>query len=79
MASLANDGLPTRLGFNVLNTEERRARTDTRTGWADRPRPFWAQFWLSLLDGSSLALWIIGPSIVGFGRRYLRDQVEGSL
>jgi hypothetical protein len=84
MASLANGGLPTHLGFHVLHTEERGARTDTRTGWAGRHGlavlglsglnfdPICST--LHLLHFGSLA-----PSIVGFGRRYLCNQVEGSL
>jgi hypothetical protein len=39
MASLANGGFPTRLGFHLLSIEERVVRTIARKGWADRPGP----------------------------------------
>jgi hypothetical protein len=44
---LANGGLPLRLGFHELNTEERAARTDAKPGWAGPNGPiglglFWA-------------------------------------
>jgi hypothetical protein len=61
MASLVNGGLPTRLGFHKLNTEERGASTATRKGWADRPGPFLALFWLCFLHALSPAFWMIGP------------------
>jgi hypothetical protein len=75
MASLGNGGLHTRLGFHVLNTEER-GRTDTRMGWAGRPMPSFGPICptLHLLHFISWA-----PSIVGFERRFLHDQVEGPL
>jgi hypothetical protein len=81
---MANGGLPLRLGFHELNTEERGSQTDTRTGWAGPPGP-------AILGPSGLSFGPIcstvhllhfgslAPSIVGFGCRYLRDQVEGSL
>jgi hypothetical protein len=84
MASLANGGLLMRLGFHLLNTEERGALTATRWGWAGRHGlaglglsglgfgPYFSV--LHILHFGSWA-----PSIVGFGRHYLRDQVEGSL
>jgi hypothetical protein len=34
MASLANGGLPLRLGLHLLNTEQRGSRTATKMGWA---------------------------------------------
>jgi hypothetical protein len=84
MASLTNGGLSTQLGFHELKTEQRGVRTSARRGWADQPRPAgpglsWPSFgpifsMLHLLHFGSL-----GPSIVGFGRHYLHDQVEGSL
>jgi hypothetical protein len=84
MASLANGGLPLRLGLHLLNTEERGARTAARRGCAGPNEP-------AVLGPSGLGFGPIcstvhllhfgslAPSIVGFGRRYLRDQVEGSL
>jgi hypothetical protein len=44
MASLANGGLPMRLGFHILNTEEMGARIAARRDWADRPGPNLARF-----------------------------------
>jgi hypothetical protein len=84
MAFLANGGLPTRLGLRLLNTEERGTRTGARRGWASLNGP-------SSLGPSGLGFipihsmvhllhfGLLSPSIVGFGRRYLRDKVEGSL
>jgi hypothetical protein len=80
MASLTNGGVPTRLGFHLLNTEERGGREPApeRTGptglglsWPGLG-PVCST--VHLLHFGSLAL-----SIVGFGCRYLHDQVEGSL
>jgi hypothetical protein len=70
--------------LHLLNTEERRARTATKRGWAGPNGPaglglsglgFGPTFsTVHLLHFGSLA-----PSIVGFGRLYLRNQVEGFL
>jgi hypothetical protein len=72
------------LGLHPLNTEERGTQTTARRGWAGPNGPaslgssglsFGPTFsTVHLLQFGSLA-----PSIVGFGRRYLRDQVEGFL
>jgi hypothetical protein len=79
MASLVNGGFSTRLGFHVFNTED----------WGREPPPEGAGptgLGPSGLGFSSvcstvhlLHLGSFAPSIVGFGRLYLRDQVEGSL
>jgi hypothetical protein len=76
--------LSPRLGFHELNTKERGSKTDTRTGWVGLPRP--VGLGPSGLGFGSICstvhLFHFGSSaasIVGFGRRYLRDQVEGSL
>jgi hypothetical protein len=65
MASLTNGGLPTRLGFHVLNTEQRgREPTPERAGPVGMGRParaFLGSVWSSLLHAPPLALWIIGP------------------
>jgi hypothetical protein len=81
---LANGGLHTRLGLHLLNTKQRGTRTATKVGWVGPNRPyglgpsrlgFSPNFsMVHLLHFGSLS-----PSIVGFGRRYLCDQVEGCL
>jgi hypothetical protein len=67
MASLVNGGFTTRLGFHLLNTEEReRKLTPERAGrsaWAGPPRPFLTRFRPSLLHAPSLEFWIIGVDI----------------
>jgi hypothetical protein len=82
--SLVYGGLPLRLGFHELNTEERGSQIDTRTGWAG-PLGL-AGLGPSGLDCGPVCSTVhllhfvsLAPSIVDFGRRYLRDQVEGSL
>jgi hypothetical protein len=73
MASLANGGFPLRLGLHLLNTEER--GTFEWAGLGPSGLSFGSIFsTVHLLHFGSLAPWI-----VGFGRRYLCDQVEGSL
>jgi hypothetical protein len=65
MASLANGGLPTHLGFTYFTPKKGGANRHQnglgRSAWASRPRPFWARFRPNLLHTSSLALWIISP------------------
>jgi hypothetical protein len=50
-----------------------------RPAWADRPGTFLALFWPVFSTLHLVHFGSLGPSIVGFGHRYLRDQVEGSL
>jgi hypothetical protein len=81
MASQANGGFPTRLGLHLLNTKERGLQTFTRRRWVDRPGPAglalsWPGFDPSFSTLHLLHFGSLGPSIVGFGYRYLRDQVE---
>jgi hypothetical protein len=84
MASLANGSFLTWLGFHVLNTKERGSQTATRRGWAGRHWP--TALGLSGLGFGPICSMLyllhfgsLPTSIVDFGRRYLRDQVEGSL
>jgi hypothetical protein len=77
-------GLHTRLWLSLLNTEERGTRTDAKRGWAGPNGP--AGLGPSRLGFGPirstvhlLHFGLLSPSIVGFGRRYLHDQVEGSL
>jgi hypothetical protein len=82
MASVANGGFSTRLGFHILNTEERGVRTGTETGWADPTRPaglgsFWAglgPFFSPLLI---FTFCTCPPSFVSFWGRHPRDQDRG--
>jgi hypothetical protein len=80
MASLANGRLHTRLGFHVLNTEERGVANRYQN---ELGRLAWAFLGSASAQFSPRSISCIldhwPPSIVGFGRHYLHDQVEGSL
>jgi hypothetical protein len=78
---LANGGLHTRLGLHLFNTEQRGTLTSTKRGWAGLNGP--ASLGPSGLGFSRirstvhlLHFGLLSPSIVGFGRRYLRNKVE---
>jgi hypothetical protein len=72
------------LGLCLLNTKERGTRIGAGRGWAGLNGP-------AVLGPSRLGFGpirsmvhllhfgLLSPSIVGFGRRYLRDKGEGSL
>jgi hypothetical protein len=84
MVFLANGGYHTRLGLHLFNTEQRGTRTNTRRGWAGPNGPVGLGpsglgFGPICSTVHLLHFGLLSPSIVGFGRRYLRDQVEGSL
>jgi hypothetical protein len=84
MAFLANGDFHTRLGLHLFNIEQRGTRTGARRGWAGSNGPVGMGpsglgFGLIRSTVHLLLFGLLSPSIVPFGRRYLHDQVEGSL
>jgi hypothetical protein len=78
MSSLVNGGFPTCLGFHLLNTEERGPEPPLERAGPTGLGLSWPGFGPIFSTLHVLHFGSLGSSIVGFGRRYLRDQVKGS-